>query len=143
MTNLSLKKSITINAKASKVWDALTNPELIKKYLFGTQTISDWTIGSQIKFVGEWEGKKYEDKGTILKFDKEKILRYSYWSSFSGKPDTPENYLIVTFELEKKGKSVVLTLTNENFADEKSLEHSKKNWGMVLKGLKKTVEFKE
>jgi uncharacterized protein YndB with AHSA1/START domain len=30
------KAAITINAPASKVWDALTMPHLIKQYLFGT-----------------------------------------------------------------------------------------------------------
>jgi len=40
------RKSITINAPAAKVWDALINPELIKQYLFGTEAISDWEVGS-------------------------------------------------------------------------------------------------
>jgi len=42
------KKSLIINAPIAKVWDALVNPELIKHYLFGTEAISDWEVGSPI-----------------------------------------------------------------------------------------------
>ena len=39
MTGISLEISVFINAPVEKVWDALVNPELIKKYLFGTTEI--------------------------------------------------------------------------------------------------------
>src|SRR5215831_12593852 len=93
-----LKKSIHINASTSKVWDALVNPAIIKQWLFGTNTISDWKVGSPIYFTGEWQGTAYKDKGTILQFEKEKVFQYNYWSGFSGLPDTIENYSIITFE---------------------------------------------
>ena len=50
-----------INVPVSKVWDALTNPDQIKKYFFGTNAISDWKVGSPLEFKGEWEGKEYHD----------------------------------------------------------------------------------
>ena len=53
--------TITINASTSKVWDALTKPELIKQYLFGTEVATDWQVGSPIRYRGVWEGKTYED----------------------------------------------------------------------------------
>ena len=46
------KAAITINAPASKVWDALTNPDLIKQYLFGTEVTTDWQVGSPITYRG-------------------------------------------------------------------------------------------
>ena len=87
-----LEITVTINAPKSKVWDALTNPAQIKKYMFGTDASSDWKVGSPITFRGVWEGKPYEDKGTILEMMKEKILKYNYWSNFSGDRDEPSNY---------------------------------------------------
>jgi uncharacterized protein YndB with AHSA1/START domain len=66
--------STTINAPASKVWDAMTKPELIKKYLFDTDVISDWKVGSPILYRGEWQGKHFEDKGKILELEPEKRL---------------------------------------------------------------------
>jgi uncharacterized protein YndB with AHSA1/START domain len=68
------KESTTINASISKVWDALVNPEEIKKYMFGTNAISNWKEGSSIFWEGEWQGKRYRDKGKILKIEEEKIL---------------------------------------------------------------------
>ncbi len=56
--NLKVSKSIEVNSNVKKVWDALTNPGKIKVYLFGTETITDWQIGSPIIFQGEYEGYK-------------------------------------------------------------------------------------
>ena len=47
-----VKKSIFVNADVANVWDALVNPEKIKQYLFGTNTISDWKVGSRISYKG-------------------------------------------------------------------------------------------
>ena len=51
--DLIVSESIEINTEPDKVWEALTNPEIIKEYLFGTQTITDWKVGSDIIFQGE------------------------------------------------------------------------------------------
>ena len=56
-----LTKSISINAPIAKVWDALTNPMIIKLYLFGTDVATDWKEGSPIFFRGNWHGKPYEE----------------------------------------------------------------------------------
>lgn len=137
---LIVKNSIHINADAAAVWNALVNPEKIKQYLFGTNTISDWKVGSPIAFKGEWQGKEYEDGGTILQLVRDKILQYTYWSSMSGTEDKPENYATVTYELQKEGNGTLLTLTQDNCKTEEQKKHSEDNWGMVLEGLKKLVE---
>jgi uncharacterized protein YndB with AHSA1/START domain len=61
------KAKTTIHAPISKVWQALVNPEIIKQYLFNTDVISDWKVGSPVTYKGEWEGKAFEDKGEILR----------------------------------------------------------------------------
>ena len=132
--------SIYINAPAAKVWEALTTPSIIKQYFFGTNAISDWKVGSPIKFTGEWEGKHYEDKGSILEMIPNKLFRYSYWSSISGIEDKPENYVPITYELDSKGTGVLLTVTQENIPDEKMKEHSLENWNKVLRDLKQLLE---
>jgi hypothetical protein len=48
---LVVKKEIENNADVSKVWNALINPELIKQYLFGTEAVSEWKIGSPINRI--------------------------------------------------------------------------------------------
>ena len=134
------KAGITINASADKVWHALTDPGLIKKYMFGTTVISDWKEGSKIIWKGEWEGTAYEDKGKILLFDPKKSLQYSHFSPLAGLPDSPENYHIVTIDLEEKDQQTNVTLMQTNNADEKTKDHSEKNWKMMLASLKKILE---
>jgi len=140
--NLIVKKSVFINADTTSVWDALVNPRKIKQYLFGTNTISDWKVGSRITYKGVWNGKEYEDGGTILQLVPEKFFQSTYWSSMSGTQDKPENYATVTYELSKEGEGTLLTLTQDNCKTEEQKKHLESNWGMVLEGLKKVAEGK-
>jgi uncharacterized protein YndB with AHSA1/START domain len=134
------KAQVTINAPASKVWEALTKPEIIKKYFFGTNTVTEWKVGGPIKFHGEYEGKSYEDKGTVLAFEPEKLIQYSYWSSMSGIEDKPENYVTVTYKLTPENDRTQLEIIQENIPDEKTKEHSEQNWKKVLADLKRLLE---
>jgi uncharacterized protein YndB with AHSA1/START domain len=137
---LTLKKSVVFQATPTQVWDMIVNPVQIKKYLFGTHAISDWKVGSPITFQGEWEGKSYEDKGTILKMEKEKLFQYNYWSNFSGEKDIPANYSNITYEISKKDGGTQFTLTQDNIKTEESRDHSDKNWTMVFDKMKEVLE---
>lgn len=141
-SNISAKVKININAPIDKVWESLTKPEIIKQYFFGTNTTTNWKVGSPIKFTGEWKGNSYEDKGTILDMKPNKLIKYSYWSSMSGIEDNPENYVIITYELSGEDNNVNLTISQENIPDEKTKEHSVENWKKVMNGLKNLVEEK-
>jgi len=137
-----LKVSVTknINAPVASVWQAFTDPAMIKQYLFGTTVTSDWKLGSSITYTGEWEGKSYEDKGQIIDVIPFKRLHTTYWSGMSGKPDKPENYVDVFYEVEPADDGSKVTITQEGIENEEGVEHMKKNWGMVLDGMKKLLE---
>ncbi len=132
--------SITIKAPIDKVWDALINPDKIKQYMFGTNAVSDWKEGSSIIWKGEWQGKKYEDRGVILKLEPGHRIQYSHFSPLTGQPDLPENYHIVTIELSGNGRQTLVSLLQDNNATEEAREHSEKNWNMMLGGLMKFLE---
>ena len=134
------KATATINASASKVWDALTKPDQIKQYLFGTDVTTDWKVGSPITYRGEWKGKAYEDKGKVLKVEPGKRLVSTFWSSLAGLPDTPENYKTVDYELSPAGDKTKLTITQDNNATQEEATEAEKNWHMVLDGIKKLLE---
>jgi uncharacterized protein YndB with AHSA1/START domain len=139
-TNNIAKAETTIDVTSDKVWDALTDPELIKKYMFGTTVVADWKEGGKIVWKGEWEGRPYEDKGKILGLEPKKKLQYSHFSPMTGLEDIPENYHIVTIDLTEKSGQTTVTLTQDNNADEKTKDHSEKNWQMMLSSLKKLLE---
>jgi uncharacterized protein YndB with AHSA1/START domain len=128
-----------IKAPVEKVWDALTNPEIVKQYFFGTNLITDWKVGSPLRFRGEWEGKPYEDKGEVLEYTPLKSLAYSYLSSWSHMPDEPENYLRVSYAVRPVNGGTEMTITQSNY-DEERAQHSEGNWAMVMDGLRKCVE---
>ena len=137
---LTLEVSTIIATDTSKVWDALTNPAIIKEYMFGTDTTSDWKVGSRITYKGVWQGKEYEDGGTIIEIEPEKKLISTYWSSMSGTEDKPENYATVGYYLEPTENGTKLTITQDNIKTEEAKEHSTSNWNMVLDTMKKILE---
>ena len=136
----SLNTSITINAPAAKVWQALTDPKIVKQYFFGTNVKSDWKKGSPIIWEGEWEGKTYQDTGTILDIEPGKYVKYNYWSSMSGTENKPENYADITYGLSEKDGQTILTITQDNIKNKESKEHSKQNWKSVFGKMKEMIE---
>ena len=139
--DLVVSQSIDIDAGPSIVWKALTAPEIIKEYLFGTETITDWKVGSEVIFQGEFDGKKYLDRGVVKENVENELLTYSYWSSFSGSEDKPENYSLITYTLTPKEKNeTTFTWTQKGYADEESYNHSKTGMDAFLKQIKEIVE---
>ena len=94
---------IEIDAPPDRVWAALTDPEQIKEYMFGSQVVTDWKRGSPIVWKGEYEGKKYEDKGEVVEIEPGRRLQVTHFSPLSGQEDVPENYHTLLYELEKRG----------------------------------------
>ncbi len=134
------KASVNVDASPSQVWEALTNSERVKQYMFGAEVISTWKEGTPIKWKGEWKGKTFEDKGKILKIESEQLLKYTHFSPLTGKEDKTENYHTVTIRLNAEDNQTNITLTQEGNGTEQEKEHSEKNWQMMLENLKKIVE---
>lgn len=134
-------KTVTIDAPAAKVWDALTDPAKVAQYLHGTTLSTDWQVGGPITWTGEWKGRSYVDKGTVLAFEPELLLRTTHWSPLGGSEDRPENYHTVTYELAEHGDTTTLTLTQDNNASQEEADiMAEQNWGPVLRALKETAE---
>jgi len=140
MTGLVARQSVFIRATPGQVWKALTDPDLIRQYLFGTEAISDWNTGSPIRYRGTYEGKSYEDKGQVIRSEPGKVLETTYWSSMSGLADRPENYKVVTYDLIPEKDGTLVTVTQDNNLTEEERVHSEGNWKLVLEGIKKLLE---
>ena len=132
--------SIRIHAPNAKVWDALVNPKMIRKYMFGTEEFTEWREGGPIVWKGLWGGKSYEDKGIILKIELGKTLEYSHFSPLSRLPDVPENYHTLTYKLSGDGNHTFVSLSQDNNSTEEARKHSQKMWESLLTGLKKILE---
>ena len=88
-TNLS---TIRINATKSEVWNALTDPALVKLWQYGSDLQTDWRVGSTIRFKTEWRGKIFEQWGEVLEVRPTESLSYSLFAPAPGLEDIPENY---------------------------------------------------
>jgi uncharacterized protein YndB with AHSA1/START domain len=132
--------AITIDAPASKVWDAITQPDLMKQYLNDTDAISDWQTGSNARWRHEWEGKSYEDKGIVLEADPHKLLKLSYLPALGELPDLPENYQQITVYLEETNGSTRFSIQIENIRDDFFSKHVAEFWGEILHNMKQVIE---
>ena len=138
-TNHQSKYQTIIKAPIDKVWEALTNPKIVKQYFFGTNQETDWDVGSKVLWTGEYDGTTYVDKGVVLEYLPNKKLSYSYLSSWSGLDDKPENYLLVSYEVTPTESGTELIISQSNYDEEKA-KHSSENWKIVVDGLKNLIE---
>ncbi|MDR7158022.1 uncharacterized protein YndB with AHSA1/START domain [Arthrobacter sp. BE255] len=132
--------TITIEAPPDRVWKVITDPRAVKEFMFGADLATDWTVGGPIAWRGEWEGKPYEDKGTVLEVDPGQKLVHTHFSPLGGEEDKPENYHTLTWTLEDKGGRTQLTLAQDNNASEDAAEHSRGMWDMLVADVKKITE---
>jgi uncharacterized protein YndB with AHSA1/START domain len=130
----------TIDAPKARVWDALVDRAALKQYMFGADVISDFREGSPIVWRGEWKGRPYEDKGTVLRARPSETLVYTHYSPLTGKPDVPDSYHTVTITLSDDGPRTRISLVQDGNENEESKGHSEQNWNTMLGGLKKYVE---
>jgi len=134
------RASTVIDAPREEVWEALVDPEIISRYMFGTRVATDWQEGSPITWEGEWEGQKYEDKGTVIEVEPLRALEFSHFSPLTGLPDVPANYHDVRIEIEDDGSATTVSLTQDNNETAEERKHSEGNWQTMLDSLKKVVE---
>ena len=138
--DLEVSGTIEINADPAKVWKGLTDPAIIKEYLFGTETVTDWKVGSEVIFQGEYNEHKYRDKGAILENELHKTISYSYWSGFSGLEDKPENYFVMSYILTEEDGQTKLEIIQEDNRPNVVQEEPQGEENPVLQSLKKVAE---
>ncbi len=131
--DLIISKSIDIYSKPSQVWDVLINPEKIKQYFTGAETLTDWQTGSEIVFIHKYEGQEFKNKGVILNCDTNQLLRYTYWTVFSICEDKPENYTTITYNLTENNDTTKLTLTQTNFKNKEWYRGLETGWDIVAR----------
>jgi len=148
MSSLIVKNTITINAPASKVWDALVNPQQTKKYMFGCETVSDWKPGSPLLWRGVFDGKELVAvKGTVVSIQPGKYLEYTTIDPNNPNiEDVAENYLHVTYDLKPVNGNTELTVTQGDYATVADGQNRYNDtiagggWQSVLDQIKKLVE---
>lgn len=137
---IKLETAIDINATSDKIWEALTNKEIVAQYFWGTEVISTWKKGESIVYAGKYEGVDYEDKGIILEIETNKILKHTYWTSFSDIPYDPNTSAIIAYLIDSESSTSKLTVTQEGFNNEEERDKSLNSWKDILLNIKNIVE---
>jgi uncharacterized protein YndB with AHSA1/START domain len=139
--DLKVTQTITVNASLASVWGALTNPAIIKDYLYGTETVTTWDVNSPIVFQGEYEGFKYRDHGMIKEYIPLQRISYSYWSGFTGLEDAPQNYSTVSYDVSAvNDTTTAFTWTQTGYANEERHQHSQAGMTAFLETVKAVME---
>jgi uncharacterized protein YndB with AHSA1/START domain len=134
---------VTILAPARKVWSALTVPELVKQWQYGSDLLTTWEPGTPIIFRNEWNGQTFEQKGTVLEFTPESRLKYSLFFPRPDLQDIPEYSFFMTYALIESGESTSVLFRQEDPRPSPPNESSGGDDGPdVLSVLKELVEVK-
>lgn len=136
-TNIS---RLTINASKEKVWHALTNPDKVKAWQFGSDLITDWKVGNEIRFKSEWNGQIFEQWGTVVEFDPYEKLKYTLFAPRPDLEDKPENYFEMEYKLINNKNGTELTITQEDNRPGAKQEPEQGEENPVLKVLKDLIE---
>src|SRR5690606_30447986 len=106
---------------------------LIKLYMFGATVETDWSIDGPITWKGDWEGRAYEDKGTLLRFEPEDTLQFTHAAGMS--PDRLHTVTIGLGDQDGNGATRV-TLVQDGNSNTEEMKQSESNWRAMLEGLK-------
>lgn len=133
MSNDRYVNLLHIAASPERVWEALTEPEFLKRFWFGR----DVRIG---KAVGEpfeiWHDGEQTDAGEILAYDPPRTLAYSFRNLSMDEP-----FSRVTFTVEPNGDGTKLRLIHDQFVSEsKVLPAVRGGWTAILSSMKSLLE---
>ena len=131
---------IYIKTTPERLWAAITDSEMRRKYWFGVGVISDWTPGSRYAAVHPRSPAAIHE-GENLEVDPPRRLVQSFTALWS-EDVTAEGTSRVTWEIEPVGDSCRLRVTHDQLHAEAS-EALYGGWPMVLSGLKTWIETGE
>jgi uncharacterized protein YndB with AHSA1/START domain len=126
-----------ISSSAEKVWNALMDPEMTRKY-WGHLNVSDWKVGSDWKHEDPSTGQ-VRIVGKVVEFTPPRRLVITW--AFPAEAQVPDKYTRVTFEIESAGKAVRLKVTHDELEPGSEMESGiTRGWPVVLSNLKTLLE---
>ena len=136
----SISVDAHVRGPVSEAWDILVNPEKVGTLFWGSTVESDFKVGSRIVWKGVWDGKPFEDRGTITRREETALLQFTHWSPTSGTPDDDAHRHLLTFRLVPEKGGVRVTLQHENIPTVAMKEHSEAMWRQLLEKMKAMLE---
>jgi uncharacterized protein YndB with AHSA1/START domain len=127
-----------IRSTPEKVFDAITRPEIARRY-WGHENVSDWKPGSSWEHVRANEERKVNVLGEVVESARPARLVIT-WASPASAAD-PAAYSRVTFDIAEYDDMVRLTVTHDELqAGSGMAQGISKGWPIVLSSLKSFLE---
>jgi uncharacterized protein YndB with AHSA1/START domain len=127
-----------INTTPEKLWGALTDGQFTRRYWGGRRIQSDWNVGSPVRHVREDGGIDWE--GEVLQAQPPRLLSYTFHMQISAQ-HRGERPSRVTFELQRIGSVVKLTLIHDDFESASAtFETTRHGWPAIMSSLKSLLE---
>jgi uncharacterized protein YndB with AHSA1/START domain len=136
--SLTLKRRLA--APAEKVYAAWTNPAQLAHWFGPVNTVPDSLraeldvrVGGRFRVSFKTDdGEHHEVGGTYREVVPNEKLVFSWaWHT------TPERESLVTVLIKSEGEGVMLTLTHEQFFDERARDGHKRGWAGTLEKLER------
>jgi uncharacterized protein YndB with AHSA1/START domain len=130
---LIVQKSILIDAPPEVVWNALTEPEMTKYYMYGSEIECSWEQGSTMNWKGVWEGNEMIFvTGKLVSYQPMNQFSFTAFNPHSGLEDIPANHTTVTYLLRSEGDKTHLQVTQGDFSlvpdGEKRYQETMQSW---------------
>lgn len=140
-----IETDIVINAAPAKVWDALVNPEMTARYMFGCWAVSGWKPGDRLDWVGQMEGKDMTFvTGQVVECLPNQKLVYTVIDPFATYPQTPENHLTVSCTLTEVDGGTQLAVSQGDYSKvaegERRYGDGAAGWSQLLNTIKELIE---
>ena len=138
MTNDRFVYVTYIRTTPDRLWDTLTKPEFTKLYWCGTWHESSWEKGADWRVM--IPDGRVGDAGKIIEIERPRFLILSWRNEFMPELKA-EGFSRATFEIERVGDTVRLTVTHEMDRDPSQLIDGVSNgWPAILSSLKTFLE---
>lgn len=142
VNDVVITRSAILNAPASRVWEALTNPELTKRYYYNCEVQSEWTPGSALRWKGTYDGRDIDAEGQILEIVPGKRVKFSGFDRLAAGDISKSGDIHITHELVPQGTATKLLTTIDHFeGDETRAEYAADQWDLeIMPKLQNLVE---
>ena len=129
---------IYIRATPERIWQALTDSELVKRYYFGSVIESDFKPGSPIVYR-QPDGGRIDIEGEIVEADPPRRMVHTFAGRWDDDVNDPPTR--VAWEITPMGESCLLSVTHDGFTEENAtFAQTKGGWPIILSGLKTLLE---
>ncbi len=128
-----------ITTTPEKLWNALRDSEMTRRYWGNRDNASDWKVGSRWEHRDHDNPKLVDVSGKVVEVDPPRRLVLTWAEAKDAAREAAHTR--VTFEIEPIGDAVRLTVTHENFEPGSDvLPRISYGWPIVLSSLKSLLE---